>query len=54
MCSIGLCPDCHRGPHGWHGDRRRWKDRKMFSEVQALNVTLKRVAEPADLTELVS
>ncbi len=52
MCSIGLCPDCHRGPQGWHGDRRRWKDRKMFTEVQALNVTLSRVASPVPLAEL--
>lgn len=43
MCAIGLCADCHRGNGGWHHDRSRWKNRKMFSEMQALAKTLRRV-----------
>lgn len=27
--SVPLCPDCHTGPHGWHGDRKRWVLHKM-------------------------
>lgn len=40
--SIGLCPDCHTGPMGIHGDKRLWKIHKM-SELGALNETLRRV-----------
>jgi hypothetical protein len=39
-----LCPDCHRGPvMGWHGQKRAWAVRKM-DELQAVNVTLERLA----------
>ncbi len=40
---IALCEDCHRGPrNGWHGQRFMWKLKKM-TELDALNVTLKRL-----------
>ena len=34
--AIGLCPECHRSRHGWHGDRLRWTLRKM-TELKAIN-----------------
>ena len=40
--SIALCPDCHRGPDGWHGTRFRWTLHKM-TELKAINRTLERV-----------
>ena len=40
--SIGLCPDCHRGPMGIHGDKTLWRIHKM-NELDALNETLRRV-----------
>ena len=40
FAAIALCPDCHRGPHGWHGTRQRWKLRRV-SELQAINKTVK-------------
>lgn len=46
---IALCGPCHGGPgnpHGWHGDRQRWKLRKLFEETDALNVTLRRLFNP--------
>ena len=40
---IALCPECHTGPRmGWHGERFAWKIRKM-EEIDALNVTIKRL-----------
>jgi hypothetical protein len=40
---IALCPECHTGPRmGWHGQRFAWKIRKM-EEIDALNVTIKRL-----------
>ena len=43
---IALCPECHRGPSmGWHGGRIAWRVRKM-DELQALNVTIKRLMNP--------
>lgn len=36
--TIPLCPACHRGPQGWHGDRLRWKLRNM-TELKAINET---------------
>jgi hypothetical protein len=39
---IGLCPDCHRGPMGIHGDKTLWRIHKM-DEIKALNETLRRV-----------
>ena len=41
--AVALCPECHRGPSmGWHGGRIAWRVRKM-DELQALNVTIKRL-----------
>lgn len=40
---IALCTDCHTGSHnGWHGRRHMWKLKKM-EEIDALNVTIKRL-----------
>lgn len=40
---VALCEDCHRGPrNGWHGQRFMWKIKKM-QEIDALNITLKRL-----------
>ena len=40
---IALCPEGHTGPRmGWHGQRFAWKIRKM-EEIDALNVTIKRL-----------
>lgn len=41
--TIALCPDCHQGQHGIHGDRAAWKLRKM-EEPDALAETLRRLA----------
>lgn len=41
--SIGLCPDCHTGPMGIHGDKTLWRIHKM-DEIDALNETLRRLA----------
>ena len=40
--AVPLCADCHRNQHGWHGDRLRWKLRKM-DELKAINLTVGRV-----------
>lgn len=40
--TIGLCPDCHRGPMGIHGDKTMWRIHKM-NENDALNETLRRI-----------
>lgn len=40
--AISVCPECHRGPQGWHGTRARWKNARM-SEIQAINETLRRL-----------
>lgn len=46
--SIAVCPYCHRGPKGIHGDqtmlRLRFKAAGLRGEVLALNETLRRVA----------
>lgn len=45
--SIALCPECHRGPKGIHGDQTmlhlRFKAKGSRGEVLALNETLARV-----------
>lgn len=41
--AIALCPECHRSPIGWHGDKTLWRIQKI-DELQALNVTLGRLA----------
>lgn len=44
FCSIALCADCHRGSeNGWHGRKTMWRIRK-WSEWDALNETLRRLA----------
>ena len=44
---IALCPDCHSGPLlGWHGQKRMWAIKRM-SELDALAVTIKRLAYAA-------
>lgn len=43
FATVGLCPDCHRGPLGIHGDKTLWRIHKM-DEVKALNETLRRLA----------
>jgi hypothetical protein len=44
-CVVALCKDCHQNPKlGWHGERAMWKIKKM-NELDALNVTIKRVIE---------
>lgn len=43
---VALCESCHRGDHnGWHGGRAMWRIKKM-DEIDALNVTLKRLSTP--------
>ena len=42
---VALCKDCHQGSvMGWHGQKRMWALKKM-DEMDALNVTLKRLLE---------
>ena len=40
--TVALCPDCHRGPMGIHGDKTMWRIHKI-NEMEALNETLRRV-----------
>lgn len=41
--AVALCESCHRGPlMGLHGQRRMWAIKKM-SELDALNVTVRRL-----------
>ena len=43
FASVPVCPDCHRGPDGWHGDRQLLKARKtddlalVAQTIEALN-----------------
>jgi hypothetical protein len=42
---VALCVSCHRdGMLGWHGQKRMWAIKKM-DELDALNVTIKRLME---------
>jgi hypothetical protein len=42
--TVALCKDCHQGPvMGWHGQKRAWAVSKM-EELDALDVTLRRLA----------
>ena len=44
---IALCESCHRGPlMGLHGQRRAWAIAKA-DEIDALNVTIRRLMEAA-------
>ena len=40
--TVALCPDCHTGPMGIHGDKTMWRIHKI-NEMEALNETLRRV-----------
>jgi len=41
--TVALCKDCHQGSFaGWHGQKRAWIARKL-DEIDALNITLKRL-----------
>lgn len=40
--AVPVCPECHRGPHGWHGTRQRWTLRRM-DRLKAINTTLERL-----------
>ena len=41
--AVALCESCHRGALlGWHGQRRMWAIKKM-GELDALNVTVRRL-----------
>lgn len=50
--ALGVCPLCHRGPNGIHGDqtmlRLRFKAVGLRGEFLALNETLRRVAALED------
>lgn len=37
--TVPLCPDCHRGPHGLHGDRALFRIAKV-NELDLLALTL--------------
>ncbi|CAB4132654.1 hypothetical protein UFOVP259_63 [uncultured Caudovirales phage] len=42
---IALCKSCHQGAlMGWHGQKRAWALHKM-DEMDALNITIKRLIE---------
>jgi hypothetical protein len=42
LITVALCWDCHQGPHGWHGDKSRWRAAKM-TELRAINDTRRMV-----------
>jgi len=43
--AVALCKDCHQGSrNGWHGQRAMWRIKKM-DEVDALNVTVRRLMD---------
>lgn len=45
LCVIACCKPCHGGPgypHGWHGDKSRWRVAKM-TPLRAINETRRRV-----------
>lgn len=41
---IGLCPDCHRGPMGIHGDQTYLKVHKT-DELKLLSMTIERAVK---------
>jgi hypothetical protein len=44
---VALCKECHQGAiMGWHGEKAMWRIKKM-DELDALNVTLRRLLENA-------
>jgi hypothetical protein len=45
FATVALCRECHMGSFaGLHGQMRAWTLRKM-DEIDALNITIKRLAE---------
>ena len=44
--TAALCPDCHRGPNGFHGlgGERPFRARYKLGEVELLAMTLERIA----------
>lgn len=42
--TIPLCPDCHQGPNGIHGDRTLWNIYKR-TELDCLAETIKRLTQ---------
>ena len=40
--TIPLCPDCHTGPYGVHGDKSRMRARKL-DEMSMLADTIERL-----------
>lgn len=40
--AIALCPDCHTGPQGIHGNRQRLKARKL-DEMDLLSMTIEQL-----------
>lgn len=42
--TVPLCPDCHQGPHGIHGDRSILRVNKL-SELDLLAMTIKQLSE---------
>jgi hypothetical protein len=40
--TVPLCPACHRGPHGVHGDRRLLRQAKL-GELDLLALTIERL-----------
>ena len=41
--TVPLCPDCHTGPHGIHGDKSRMRAQKL-DEMDLLSMTIERLA----------
>lgn len=44
FATVALCPECHRGPSGIHGDKTMLRIRK-WDETDCINETLRRVAQ---------
>ena len=43
--TVAVCTDCHTGSsNGWHGRKTMWRIKK-FDELDALNITLRRLIE---------
>jgi hypothetical protein len=47
---IGLCPDCHRGPRGLHGDRSLFRIAKV-DELDLLALTIAALQSPTAFME---
>ncbi len=45
--SVPVCPACHRGPRGWHGDRLAWKLARIDKD-EAINRTVGAVWEASN------